>query len=79
MFVSLRMLRQMIKEEVERCVQNSAGFYSGNVTGIGKGYDNNLDSLLGDEETPDESEVKTTIGTNNVKNITINKQRIRRL
>jgi len=61
MQLTIRQLRKIIQEEVDRCVQNSAGFTGG--ANVGSGVYNELNPL-GDGEINDEVENQTTIGNN---------------
>jgi hypothetical protein len=61
MKLTIRQLRKIIHEEVDRCVQRSAGFTGG--ANVGSGVYSEINPL-GDGEINDELENQTTLGQN---------------
>jgi hypothetical protein len=61
MLITIRQLRKIIREEVDRCVQRSAGFTDGANVGSGVYSEQNP---LGDGEINDEVDKQTTVGQN---------------
>lgn len=62
MQISIKQLRRIVREEVDRCVQWSAGFTGG--ANVGSGVYNEQNPL-GDDKINDETGIETTVGNNN--------------